>query len=308
MTLPQITVRLMTLLAFVASGLYSSSTTAFEEETATNKAASTQTLNLIIMDPLAAPLSCPCVKGYAQRKYEKLGEFLEQQLGRKVEVKFSESLAKVLPDDANKEAFLIIGKESVVRADASVAKLPVKPVARLSDLKGETTQTGLIVVPANDPAKNAGDLEGYRIFFGPSECAEKHQAAMKVLKQAHVTIPEKLEISAACSDGACKILEFDDNVRGAAVISSYAQPLLQGCGTIKKGDLRVIAETKPVPFITAFVGGKLETGEKKAVSAALMNVVTEPELCKSLESLLGFVPFEEPENTNSPVTAALKKK
>ena len=25
---------------------------------------------LIVMDPLAAPLSCPCVEGYAQRKYE----------------------------------------------------------------------------------------------------------------------------------------------------------------------------------------------------------------------------------------------
>ena len=29
-------------------------------------------LSLIVMDPLAAPLSCPCVAGYAQRKYEVL--------------------------------------------------------------------------------------------------------------------------------------------------------------------------------------------------------------------------------------------
>lgn len=27
-------------------------------------------LSLVVMDPLAAPLSCPCVEGYAQRKYE----------------------------------------------------------------------------------------------------------------------------------------------------------------------------------------------------------------------------------------------
>jgi len=30
----------------------------------------TRPLSLVVMDPLAAPLSCPCVEGYAQRKYE----------------------------------------------------------------------------------------------------------------------------------------------------------------------------------------------------------------------------------------------
>jgi len=295
------------LLSLVACLVFSGSS-AFAGETSPAKQVSPQPLTLIVMDPLAAPLSCPCVKGYAQRDYEKLGEYLQKELGCKVEVKFSESLAKVLPENANKQAFLIIGKDSVVRADASAAKLPVNPVARLSDLKGATTQTGLIVVPSNDPAQTAKDLQGYRIFFGPSECDEKHFAAMAILKKAQVTIPEKLEISAACSDGACKILEFDKNVPAAAVISSYAKPLLQGCGTIKKGDLRVVAETKPVPFITAFVGGNLKAVEQQEINNALLNVVTQPELCTSLESLLGFVPLENPGDTSQPATAAGKKK
>lgn len=304
MTFPQISFQLLALVALLTF----QGPAAFAGETAPPQANNGQTLTLIVMDPLAAPLSCPCVKGYAQRDYQKLGKYLEQELGRKVEVMFSESLAKVVPEKANQRAYLMIGKESVIHADAGALKLKVQPIARLSDLKGATTQTGLIVVPTQDPAKNASDLQGYRIFFGPSECAEKHQAAMNILKQAHVSIPEKLEISAACSDGACKILEFDDNVHAAAVISSYAKPLLQGCGTIKKGDLRVVAETKPVPFITAFTGGKLQAGEQKTLTAALMNVVTEPELCQSLESLLGFVPFEDLDVANKPVTAALKKK
>jgi hypothetical protein len=32
-------------------------------------------LTIVVMDPLALPLSCPCVKGYAQRKYETLAEY-----------------------------------------------------------------------------------------------------------------------------------------------------------------------------------------------------------------------------------------
>ncbi len=249
--------------------------------------------SLIVMDPLAAPLSCPCVKGYAQRKYEKLGEFLEKTLGRKVQVTFSDSLAKAIEGDANGYADLIIGKDSVIRADAKSLKLKVRAIASLSDLKGKTTQTGLIVVPAKDPAKEAKDLNGYRILLGPSECDEKHFAALNILKEANVKLPAKLETSAACSDGACKILEFGKDVRAAAVISSYAKPLLQGCGTINKGDLRVIAETKPVPFIVAFINKDLPATQRKQIKSNLMKVGENPELCIALESLFGFVPVKK---------------
>ena len=37
-------------------------------------------LTVVVMDPLAAPLSCPCVEGYAQRRYEVLGEYLSRRL------------------------------------------------------------------------------------------------------------------------------------------------------------------------------------------------------------------------------------
>ncbi len=49
---------------------------------------------MVVMDPLALPLSCPCVKGYAQRNYDKLGEKLEKDLNRAVRVVYSESLKK----------------------------------------------------------------------------------------------------------------------------------------------------------------------------------------------------------------------
>ncbi len=43
-------------------------------------------LTLVVMDPLAAPLACDCVQGYAQRKYESLGAYLQTKLGREVKV------------------------------------------------------------------------------------------------------------------------------------------------------------------------------------------------------------------------------
>src|SRR5688500_14595870 len=116
-------------------------------------APSDSTLTIVVMDPLAAPLSCPCVKGYAQRDYDKLAEHLEQKLGRGVKIVYSESLVSALKSKTDGKADLIIGKHSVVLFDAAKAGLKVKQVARLTGKDGATTQTGLIVVPTGDKAK-----------------------------------------------------------------------------------------------------------------------------------------------------------
>lgn len=252
-------------------------------------------LTLIVMDPLAAPLSCPCVEGYAQRDYEKLAKYLEEQVGMEVKLVFDDSLTEALQDKTSGKASLIVGKDSVVRHDALKAKLSVSPIARLTAKDGKTTQTGLIIVRAEDPAQSLSDLENYRFLLGPAASEEKHSAARNLLSEAGVTLPEKVETSDACSDGACKIVEWGDQVQAATVISSYAKPLLEGCGTISKGDLRVIAETKPVPFITAFVNSQLPVAIQKDLQAALLGVAKDRSLCQALESLIGFVPLPSEE-------------
>ncbi|MCA9173567.1 MAG: PhnD/SsuA/transferrin family substrate-binding protein [Planctomycetales bacterium] len=273
-----------------------------------NKTEAADPLSVIVMDPLAAPLSCPCVKGYAQREYEALAKHLEKQLGQPVRLTFSESLKTALKGDAKGKADLVIGKYSVVLADAVTTQQMLQPLAALSGKDGSTTQSGLIVVPAQDPAQKVTDLKGYRILFGPAECDEKHAAAMGLLKSKGVQW--KLgeggvsETCSACSDGATKILELGNDVRVATVISSYAQPLLQGCGTIKKGDLRVVAETAPVPFVTAFVHADLPKAKRDAIQSALFKIGEKPELCAALETLVGFLPFEPP----SPEPPAKKKR
>jgi len=258
-------------------------------------------LTMIVMDPLAAPLSCECVEGYAQRKYEVLEAHLEQTLGREVTLVFTESLEKALSGDADGRADLIIGKDSVVRADAAAAGFDLTAVGSLTDKLGSTTQHGLIVVGKDDAAQKPADIAGYRIFFGPKECDEKHAAALELLNIAGVDPPQKLEMDEACSDGACRVLELGPDAKAAAVISSYAAPLLEGCGTIKKGDLRVIAKTEPVPFVTAFVTNHVEPAEGDRVKETLLSIGANPDICIALESLIGFVPV------NAATEAAKKK-
>ena len=251
-------------------------------------AADDNSLTLVVMDPLAAPLSCPCVKGYAQRDYTKLAEYLEDELGRKVQVVFNESLAGALEETGGR-ADLVIGKRSVVAAQAHDRELPLKSVLALTDKDGQTTQTGLIVVRSSDPAKTVEDLKGYRIIFGPADCDEKHAAALALLEKHGVSKPEKIETCAACSDGATTILEAGEDVRAATVISSYAAPLLEGCGTIKKGDLRVVGKTEPVPFVTMFVSTALPKSDQDAIVTTLKQVSEELILRIAIESKSGFV-------------------
>ena len=171
----------------------------------------------------------------------------------------------------------------------------------LTDKEGVTTQTGLVVVPTDDPAKTPADLKGYRIIFGPKECDEKHDAVLALLKQSGVEPPAELETSPACSDGACLILEAGPDVRGAAAISSYARPLLEGCGTVKKGALRVVGTTEPVPFVGGICRSAPTAAEQQRIADAPSRSLRIRLLRIALETRNGFVA------ASSPATRTAKK-
>lgn len=254
----------------------------------------TQPLIVVVMDPLAKPLSCPCVAGYAQRDYEKLGVALQSSLGREVKVFFNESLVSAKKKNDLEHVDLVIGKQSVILHDAETAGLDLNKVAMLTGKDGLTTQRGLLVVATADPAKKTADLKDYRIFFGPKECDEKHAAAMRLLKKEGIAIPATLDTAVACDEGAIKILELaEKDLRGCAVISSYAKPLLEGCGQVPKGALRIVGETEEVPFIAAYVNSGLDEKLKVAVTEALLKSTSDVRLRVAMETKRGFVVEEE---------------
>ncbi|MGE3776803.1 MAG: PhnD/SsuA/transferrin family substrate-binding protein [Pirellulaceae bacterium] len=252
----------------------------------------TDVLLMVVMDPLAKPLSCPCVAGYAQRDYEKLAAVLRDRLHRDIQLVFNESLVAALKNGASLKPELVIGKRSVVLHDAQKAKLPLKAVASLTSKEGVTTQRGLLVVPSQDPAKTVADLNGYRIFFGPAECDEKHAAALRLLGDHGISPSAKLETAIACDEGAINILELaEKGERACAVISSYAKPLLEGCGQVPKGALRIVGETEEVPFVTAFINESTDRQLQRAIEAALLDAAARDfALRRALESKRGFVP------------------
>jgi hypothetical protein len=285
-----------TVAAMAVSALFAADERPQEKETAPPPGA----FVLVVMDPLALPLSCPCVKGYAQRDYDKLGKHLESRIKRPVYVTFSDSFDKALNLKTRGQADLVIGKDSVIRKQSAKTTVKLKHVARLTDLEGETTQTGLVLVVADDPALIVSDIQDYTLFLGPDDCDEKHLAASNLIIESGLEKVKDPKICSACDEGALKIIELNKKGKQAAtVISSYAKPLLEGCGTIKKGELRVIGETDPVPFVAAFINEKTSDSERAAVIQALLDVANDKELCKAIETKLGFIAGEEKKETTA---------
>ncbi len=262
-------------------------------------AAAADKLAVLVMDPLSKDLACDCVKGYAQRNYRVLAAHLQQKLGAEVTVHHAETLAAALKD-MPQAPDIIIGKQSVVMSEAAKNKLDFAPVARLTGKDGSASQQGLIVVRHDSPLKSVSDLQGVRILFGPADCDEKNAAILATLKQNGVAPPKKLETASSCSAAAEVLMKLPAAEKAAGVISSYAEPLLSGCGTIKKGDLVVIAKTADVPFITAFASAKLDIERRKAITEALLDTGGDPELLQIMESLLGFIGMDEPDASTPP--------
>jgi hypothetical protein len=85
---------------------------------------------IVVMDPMAAPLACDCVQGYAQRKYEALADYMSKKSGKTFRVVWSESLEVAIAGDALGKVDLVIGKDSVVRHESLA--LPISKGARIN--------------------------------------------------------------------------------------------------------------------------------------------------------------------------------
>lgn len=260
-------------------------------------------LRIVVMDPLADQLACDCVQGYAQRKYNKLATFLEKQLRRPVEIAYGENLADILkPNPVRID--LIIGKQSVVLSDAAETKTVIRPIAMLTDKNGGTDLTGLFVVRHGDSAKSVADLKDYKILFGPKWDAEKSTTAIVALKAKGVSLPKQISTSPSCSAAALAVVEKDVD---AAVISSYALPLLEGCDTIDKGALRIVGRTAPVPFVTVFATDAVTQETEQAIMHALLSVRDNKRLLTEMESKAGFIRVrtQPPETTTSKAASSV---
>lgn len=231
---------------------------------------------MIVMDPLALPLSCTCVQGTGQRRYDVLAVHLEKALGQRVIVTFDESLALALGRTGGR-ADLIIGKDAMVRSDAAKAGAAIREIAALSDVRGTTELRGVFIVRKDSPVKSLADLAGKSVRLGPVEDEETHGAARAALRG----IDAKIDVAGSIDSAA---LAVGDGEADAAVVSEFLPVLLEGCGKLEKGATRIVGETPPVPFVRVFAGAAVDGATEQRIAEALATAPLD-----ALETKTGFI-------------------
>lgn len=126
---------------------------------------------------------------------------------------------------------------------------------------------------------------------------------MAALKAAGVEPPAQSEVRGSCGEAAVAMLETTGPA--AAVISSYAQAALEGCGAVERGSLRVVGKTAPVPFVTVFATEAAGETLGDEMARALLEL-RDIEVLSALESLQGFVRAATP--ASNPPTSRLRAK
>ncbi len=242
-------------------------------------------LRVVVTDPLCTRIASDCLKDHAGRDYTPFGRFLEDRLGRPVELSYAESAGEILRSRRG-QIDLIVGKASAVSFDAAEVNEPVRPIARLTDGNDSTEVSGLFIVRMKGPAQAIGDLADHRILFGLRRDAERHAAALAVLAEHGVTPVPPLQIVPDCAEALAAVAKGDAD---AAIIPSYALPLLDGFAGVEKGMLRVLGRTPAQPLVQAFGTARLSPSTERAVVDTLLSVRADSQLLAAMASNSGFV-------------------
>ena len=253
-----------------------------------------ESVALVVMDPLAKELACACVKGYAQRDYRKLAARLEKALNQRVVIEFSDDLAETVGGFGPNREVIVIGDQSLVAAGEQKTRLKCQPVCALTALDGGTRIEGLFIARGDDSARELKEVGGRTVLWGVAAADEKQAAAREALRLAGIAPAVKLEQRASASEAALEVLDSRLSPPPVAVIPAYALPLLEGCGSVQPGSLRVIGRTRPVPFIAVFFSETIPAPKRELLLKTLVNIKQDAKLLKELESRDGFQPLTAP--------------
>jgi outer membrane protein assembly factor BamB len=247
---------------------------------------------LLVTDPLAKELACACVKGYGQRDYRKLAARLEAVLRQRVSIEFSDDVAESMTTATPGQQVIIIGERGMVTQGAKEAGLKCHPVCALTGLDGTTTFSGSFVARSGDAAGELKDLRDRKVFFGLARTDENQTVTREALRAAGVEATARLENRGSYSDAALDVLDSKSSPRPVAVIPSYVLPMLEGCGSVKAGELKVIGKTQPMPFVTVFLGDNIPVEKEQKILQTLLAIRGDAKLLKAMETRDGFKPIQ----------------
>jgi ABC-type phosphate/phosphonate transport system substrate-binding protein len=238
--------------------------TAFLPEPAVVTAAGSETkplvLKIAVNDIYCQKTSCSCISNIATRDYTVFLSNLKSH--HKIRLKFTYfmevfDLEKALQTEKF-DGVLCKPWTALRLADKAGAKY--LRAADILDPNDKAMMTGQFVVTGNSPIRSLEDLQGKQIAVGQRDSYEKYQSPMRMLAAKNIR-PQKALCFSSCGENLDALLSGKVD---AAVISSYALSASCAVDFMKPGDVRIIAETEPMPLTSLM----LDMNKISAVAAA----------------------------------------
>ncbi len=206
-----------------------------------------------------------------QAEYEPLGDYLEEKLGRKVELSVPTSYNAVVEAMASGNLDLAyFGGLTYVQARE---RADVKPlVTEINPHTGDTTYRSLIVVPADSPVREVKDLRGKTFAFGSVSSTSGSLYPSIMLDKAGIDYRTDLQevIYTGGHDATAQAVANGRVDAGGLEDRIFYD--LRDEGIIEEDSVRVVAESEPIEGYPWVVRDALPEEDKQALAEAYLDM------------------------------------
>ena len=205
-------------------------------------------------------------------RYRHLAAYLSEKLGVEVNLTIMSRYGEVIKRFKAKRldgAFL-----SSYTATLGIRELGLEPVVNPVNLRGESTSKGYIFVRKDSGIKNVEDMEDKRIVFVDPATTEGYLFPLAYLHQHGVTDINAFfnnQFSFSGSNASAIFTVLDGRADIGAAKNTVFQKIIHSDPSIER-ELKIIAESDPVPEVTLCIKSGLEENFRKKLKNVLLQM------------------------------------
>ena len=206
-----------------------------------------------------------------EAEYQPFGDYLSEQLGRKVELTVPTSYSAVVEAMANDKLDLAyFGGLSYVQARNRADVTPL--VTEINPYTGDTTYHSLIITPADSDIQEVSDLRGRNFAFGSASSTSGSLYPAIMLQDAGIDYRTDLgEYTYTGGHDATAQAVANGSVDGGGIEDRILYNLEKD-GTIDSGSIRTVEESDPIEGYPWVVRNALSDDLKQGIVQAFLGI------------------------------------
>ncbi len=234
---------------------------------ATHSAATPLVLKLAVNDIYCMDTACSCVHDVAARTYPQTLEKLKAEQNIDLQLVYFTETYQLEDAIASGEYDGALCKPWYALRHQKEAGANFRRIVDVLDPNNNQWLTGIFVVLTDSPIQTVEELTGKHLYIGQADAYEKHQAALRLMKQRGI-VPAQIDTNASCSENVGELL---DEEADAAVLSDYSLTADCAVDFASFEDFRILAATERIPLTSLILDmNKVDPADADRLQQALL--------------------------------------